>query len=96
MLPEERMTARTGLPKEHPVHIFTGRNQPLVRYRDVSFGMMVPRKWTKTNPRRLYWCRNCGRRRWAAKLSIQIHYDCSYIFCTDKDDCKAQKRRRRP
>lgn len=72
------------------MHLFRTDAQPLTCYRDPTFERS---RWSRTNPRQLAYCHKCRRRRWAAKLSIQIYYDCSYVFCTGGCPPKAKRKR---
>lgn len=62
------------------LHVYTTDIQPLTNYVDTNFDPAM--RFTQ-NPRKLYHCHECGRRRWAKNLSIQVYYDSLRVFCAD-------------
>ena len=72
------------------VHVFSARVQPATRYRidvDGARPFIV-----RFSPRRQLCCRNCGKRRWAKYLSVQVYYDMTAVFCSDGHGCKRTTR----
>jgi hypothetical protein len=68
------------------VHIFTRAKQPLLRYVDTnlrSMGFSQRRSTIHNNPRKLFRCCACGKRRWAQNLGIQVYYDQLVITCME-------------
>lgn len=87
------MSAITGLIADG-LHICSAPTEPATRYNALRPIDQV--MWVTCSPRHLMPCHRCGRKRWAARLSVQVHYDRLLVFCTDKDHCyKTRKRRRR-
>lgn len=61
------------------VHIYTAPLQPLTMFVDPFIGPPA----VTCSARRLYYCHECGRRRWAKNLVIQVFYDGSRIYCAE-------------
>lgn len=76
------------------LHIFTVGAQPLV-YHDVMGPVGGPASFVSYNPRHRFVCDICWRTREAKNLSIQVYYDMSRIFCTEKCEPIKYKDKRR-
>lgn len=76
------------------VHVFCAVTQPATGWRD----HYLPDSSIETSgwhPRHQIRCHDCGRRRWAANLSVQVYYDLFRVFCTDRLECDRARKARR-
>lgn len=64
------------------VHIYTVPSQPLTHY----FDRCTEREMEfRHGDREVFLCHDCGRRRWAKNLRVQVFYDMLHIFCAERE-----------
>jgi hypothetical protein len=74
------------------LHLYARPDEPATRY---NAGAPVGETfWINHNPRRQMWCHRCGRKRWAARLRVQVYYDLTRVYCADREHCYRTRKRR--
>ena len=68
------------------VHVYVAASQPATRFVDRHSGKAF---WSRCNPRRLWWCDCCRKRRWAKYVRVQVYYDGIRRWCAPGHGCKA-------
>lgn len=64
------------------VHYFRANKQPLTNYFIMlDVGGRTVKSVTRHKPRRQAKCHQCGTRRWAKNLVIQVYYDAMIVTC---------------
>lgn len=71
-------------------HIYTAAKQPLTRYYDGNCGVSI---CFTHDEREVFTCHDCGRRRWAKNMTIQVYYDMSVIACREGHRWDGRRRR---
>ena len=72
------------------LHIYSASIQPAHNYLDRN-GPGRARRF-RCSPRRVIYCHDCQKPRWASKLCVQVYYDLLQFFCRNKDDCKKARK----
>lgn len=63
------------------IHVFAEREQKATSYK-CNAGFRV-----RFKPRKLLFCDNCGKQRWAKNLTVQSYYDGDRFFCIKGKGC---------
>lgn len=72
------------------MHLFTAASQPATRFVDRT--MTGRTFWFRFGPQKLFWCKGCGRRRWAKNMRVQVFYDGWRFWCKEVCGNKGTRR----
>lgn len=75
------------------IHLFTVRGQRATDFWD----KIMPEHTIhfQYSPRHLFRCHECERLRWAKNLSVQVYYDGTRFFCTEREMHRGRRRCKR-
>jgi hypothetical protein len=72
------------------IHIYSAKEQPATRYK-VGENEGRPSFIVRNSPRRLLYCHQCKRRRWAKYLIVQVYYDMTAVWCKPGHGCRSKE-----